>query len=413
MSKAWELRTERRGLSDKMNALLEVGTPEAMREWKAVDAKQEALRDRIEAVERTAELEKYMGTVPNAERPNVGEYVTPQRSATPFAERRSTVEYGQDFDAFLRKGIVSPEMRALGDAAGADGATLVPAGFEMAIDTKLKSYAGIRQACRILKTPTGNPLPWPTFDDTSNTGEFLAEAAATGTADPTISGVTLGANLLSSKYVKVSVALEQDSAFDIGALLSDAFAKRIARASEPSYLTGNGTNQPNGLLTQIQAANVPFTLATGANANSGNSADTDLNSIGTTDIDNLLQNLDPDYQQNAAYMAHSSTWARLRRTLDKYGRPIWQTSIASGAPDTVWGKKFYTNQQMAGIGAGNVSMICGDFNHYVIRDSCGLSLIRYNELFMVNYQRGYQAFVRTDGQLLQSAAFTYLIHPDS
>jgi HK97 family phage major capsid protein len=410
MSKALELRQERHAISVKMYEALE---KDNLAEWSKLDGIQDELRVRIEAIEKTSNLTEHLNTVHNADLPNIGEYVTPTRSATPFAARRSTPEYAQDFDAFLRKGSVSQEMRALGDAAGADGAVLVPAGFEHAIDIKLKSYAGIRQACRVVKTPTGNPLPFPIADDTSNVGEFLAEGAGTGTADPTFTNVTFGANLLSSKYVKVSVALEQDSAFDIGNLLAGMFAERIARASEPTYLTGNGTNQPNGLLSSIQAANVPFTLATGANANSGNSADTDLNSIGTTDIDELLQNLDPAYQQNAAFMAHSSVWARLRRTLDRYGRPIWQTSMQSGAPDTVWGKKYYTNQQMASIGAGNVSMICGDFNHYVIRDSCGLTLVRYNELFMQNYQRGYQAFVRTDGQLLQPAAFTYLIHPDS
>jgi HK97 family phage major capsid protein len=414
---ARELRQERHAISILMNKELEKGTPAAMREWKALDEKQEALRVRIDAEERTSELNSYMNTVRNAELPNVGNEMgydnEARSSAIPFAAQRSTESYKRDFDAFVRKGVASPELRALGDSVGNDGASLVPAGFQYEIDEQLKSYAGIRQACRVITTPTGNPLPWPTATDVNNTGEFLGEFAATGTADPTFGNVTLGATILSSKYVKVSVALLQDSAFPISSVLAEMFAKRIARASEPAYLTGNGTNAPNGLLTAIQAASVPFTLATGANANSGNSADTDLNSIGTTDIDELLQGLDPAYQQNAAFMAHSSTWAKIRRTLDKYGRPIWQTSIASGAPDSVWGKKYYINQQMAAIGAGAVSMICGDFNHYVIRDSCGLTLVRYNELFMQNYEVGFQAFVRTDGQLLQSAAFTYLQHPDS
>jgi HK97 family phage major capsid protein len=207
------------------------------------------------------------------------------------------------------------------------------------------------------------------------------------------------------------VQLETDSAFDIASVLNNAFAKRIARATEPTYLTGNGSGQPNGLLTALATAGNTPVLAVGANANSGSEGDTDLNSLGSEDFSNLIDALDPDYRPNASFMANSTSWSRVRRTLDKYGRPIWATSLQTGDPDKVYGYKWYNNQQMSGIGAGNKSLIFGDFNSYCIRDVVGFALIRYAELFMQNYQRGYQAFIRTDGQLLQPAAFAVLQHP--
>jgi HK97 family phage major capsid protein len=152
-------------------------------------------------------------------------------------------------------------------------------------------------------------------------------------------------------------------------------------------------------------------LAVGANANSGVSGDTDLTSLGSSDFSNLIDALDPDYRLDAAFMANSSSWGKVRRTLDKYGRPIWNTSLQTGDPDKVYSYPYYYNQQMAGIGAGNKSLIFGDFSKYIIRDSAGITLIRFNELFAQNYQRGYQAFIRTDGQLLQPSAFAVLQHP--
>ena len=110
-------------------------------------------------------------------------------------------------------------------------------------------------------------------------------------------------------------------------------------------------------------------------------------------------------------MANSSVFSRIRRTLDQFGRPIWNTSIQQGDPDRVYGYPYYYNQQMSAIGAGNTSIIFGDFKKYVIRDSAGISLVRLSELFMQNFQRGYMAFIRTDGQLLQPAAFATLVHP--
>jgi HK97 family phage major capsid protein len=101
----------------------------------------------------------------------------------------------------------------------------------------------------------------------------------------------------------------------------------------------------------------------------------------------------------------------VRKTKDKYGRPIWQVSLADGVADTILGFPFFFNQDMDGIGAGKISMVFGDFTKYIIRDVLGVSVVRYNELYMPNHQIGYQAFMRTWGALLQADAFAYLVHP--
>lgn len=408
MSLSLRLRAERKAISEQMRTLLGSTSTGAAEQWRTLDAAQEALRVRIETVEQDGIERDLSNNNHNRELPNIGHEDT--RELTRSQQIRSTPQYKRDFDHWLRTGEKSAEMRAIGAATGADGATLVPQGFEQNLEVKLKSFAGLRQACTILKTATGNPLPWPTEDDTANSGEFLAEAAGGTSADPTFSNVNLGSNLVSSKLVKVSVQLEQDSAFDIAGVLLDAFAKRISRVTEPTYLTGSGTGQPNGLLTALVAASVAPVYAVGANANSGSAGDNEVNSLGSADFSNLIDALDPDYRQNASFMANSSAWGKVRRTLDKYGRPIWNTSLQTGDPDKVYSYPYYYNQQMAGIGASNISLIFGDFSKYIIRDSAGLTLVRFNELFMQNYQRGFQAFIRTDGQLLQPAAFAYLKH---
>jgi HK97 family phage major capsid protein len=222
-----------------MRGLLNSTSPNAAEQWRILDTAQEELRVKIASVEQDG-IERDLSNNSNDRRrfelPNVGDHEA--HTLTPNQQTRSTPQYRRDFENWLHTGEKSSEMRAIGAASGADGATLVPQGFEQNLEVKLKSFAGLRQACQILKTATGNPLPWPREDDTSNSGEYLAEAAPTTTADPTFDNVMLGSNLVSSKLVKVSFQLEQDAAFNISDVLLNAFAKRIARATEPTYLTG-------------------------------------------------------------------------------------------------------------------------------------------------------------------------------
>jgi HK97 family phage major capsid protein len=409
MSKATELRTERHAVSLRMNEALEKNN---MVEWRRLDGVQDGMRLQIEAIERQSELNTYMNTVPNSERPNVGTEHE-QSSLSPNQQARSTASYKASFENWLRTGERNAELRAIGAASGADGATLVPQGFEAELESKMKYWGGVGNIARTIITSTGNPLPWPTMDDSSNTGEWLAEAAPVTNADPTFSNVTLGANLLSSKQVKVSVALEMDSAFDISGLLSDAFGERLGRSLDTALWTGDGSTVPvTGLLTALQAAGGRSVLAIGANNNSGSSGDTDLTSIGTDDFSALIDKLDRAYQKPTnKFVFSQGTQNALRKLKDKYGRPVWEVSLAQGEPDTIFGYGYQIDNAFAGIGAGNVSAAFGDFSKYVVRKVQGITLVRFNELYMANYQRAYQAFIRVDAKLLQAAAFSYLTHP--
>jgi HK97 family phage major capsid protein len=401
------LRKQRRELSERMSACLNSTSPSALAEWRALDAQQDKLGQEIQRIEQ--DILERAESVANGnhrfERPNVGEHNDRALSRT------ASASYKRDFEVWIRTGKESAEMRALGDASGAPGAQLVPQGFSGELEAKMKYWNGVANIARTITTDTGNPLPWPTMDDTSNTGEWLAEAAPVTTADPTFGNVTLGANLLSSKQVKVSVALAQDSAFDMGALLLDAFGERLGRAQDTAYWTGDGSTIPvTGLLTALQAAGGRSVLAVGANLNDGVS--TALNSVGSDDFSNLIDKLDRGYQRPTNHFVFSQTTGNaLRKLKDKYGRPVWEVSLAQGSPETIFGYPFQIDNAFANIGAGNVSVAFGDFSKYVIRRALGITLVRFNELYMPNYQIAFQAFLRTDAKLLQSAAFSILTHP--
>jgi HK97 family phage major capsid protein len=436
MSLSTRLRQERHHIVTQLMAPLAGKTDAVSRaEWKRLDQEQKALEVRIQ----TAETNDTIGDLNRVSRDpqypeiNTDPYANRGGPLTPFQRReqiRSSESYKQDFERWLRTGrqtgqlaslAMDPEQRATltegADVSGGTASTLVPTGFEYELEIKLKAIGGMRRVCRGLKTATGQNLPWPTMDDTSNIGEWLAEGSqTTQNVNPTFSNVVLYANLASSKQVQVSVQLEQDSAFDLPALLSDAFAIRIARLTENAFVNGGGSQgspaaangTPNGLLYAIEGNGNQY-LALGANANTGNSAQTEINSIGSSDLANLISNLDPMYRPTAKFMAHQSTWDNLRTLLDKYGRPLWEVSLAAGVPDSILGYKYDYSQYFPTIAASAVGVVVfGDFSKYIIRSVLGLTLVRFNETYMQNYNRGYQAFLREDGNCIQTAAFSYL-----
>jgi HK97 family phage major capsid protein len=409
-----ELRQERHAISLQMAELLNSTAADAMSQWKTLNEKQEALRVKIDAIESTEKLAKELEAVRNVERPNVGADLP--SAATPSARAlalRATDSYKAEFETFLRTGKMSPAMHEA-RALVAASSTLVPQGFEDELIIKLKAWGGMTRVCRTISTSTGNPLPWPNADDTTNVGEWLTEAAGVGTADPTFSNVTLGANKLSSKQVKLSVELEQDSAFNIAELLVNMFARRMGTTANAAFTVGDGTSTYGtitGLINALVTATGRNVLALGANSNSGVAGDTALNSIGTDDLSNLITAVDPAYRAGAKFVANQSAWDKLRNLKDKYGRPIWQVSLASGVPDSILGYSYDYNQDIAAIAPGAKTVVFGDFSNYVVRNVLGFTLVRFDELYMANYQRAYQAFARMDGKLLQASAFSYLIHP--
>ena len=412
MSKsAVELRQQRAEIAKEMNNIIVSATPDMAR-WKQLNAEQEQLRVRIEATESTNQLQSQMSSYDRraAQLPNINaDPFSPERSGVLSVqdEVRKSARYRDVFDGFVRTGDMR-EVRALGAVSAVNGYTLVPIGFQKEVATYLKAVGGLRSAARIVTTPTGNPLNWPREQDTSNNGHWLAESAPITETDPTFDSVTLGADLLSSDSVLVPVELIQDSAFSVEALLAESFGKRLARGTATAYMNGNGANIL-GLLPELVSAGGRSVLPLGANANSGNSGDTEINSLGTDDWAALITALDPAYRLNAKFAANQATFDAMRKIKDKYGRPIWEVSLAEGQADKIFGYPYFFDQSLPTVAAGATgTVIFGDFNQYIIRDVLNMTIVRYNELYMPNHQIGFEAFLRTFGKLLIAPAFAYL-----
>lgn len=294
------------------------------------------------------------------------------------------------------------EQRAAGTGTTAGG-YFVPQGFRQTIIQKLKAYGQVRDAATIISTDTGNTLPWPTNDDTGNVGAILAENTAVTEQDVVLGQAQLGAYMYTSKLIRVSLQLLQDSAFDFETFLAGRFAERLGRATNAHFTTGTGTAQPQGIVTGA---------TTGVTGAVGTTTTVTFNSLVS-----LIHSVDPAYRTaNSKFMMNDASLAAIRIIRDDsggagIGRPLWEPSIQPGVPDSLLGYPVVVNNDMATMAANARSILFGDFAAgYVIRDVLGIQSLRLEERYADFLQVGFLAFLRTDGLVQDSSALKVYIN---
>jgi HK97 family phage major capsid protein len=306
------------------------------------------------------------------------------------------------------------EQRDMGVGSNTLGGYFVPQGFVYEIEEALKYYGDMLNVCEILDTATGQFLPYPTDNDTSNTGEIVGEGQQVSAKDVSIGRVTFGAFKFSTKMVKVSLELLQDSAFDIEPYLMKKFAIRLGRILNTKFTVGGGTTEPTGIVTALvanqpgvpnswataQAYGTPV-LAAGSSTNTGGT-ETGGTSFGTSDLTNLEHSIDPLYRRGSRYSMHDQSLRFAKNLLDKYGRPLWKSGVAVGEPDTINGYSYSINNDLATIAVNAKTVLFGDFKKYLIRRVKELGVMTLRERFADYGQLAYIGFARYDGNLLDA-----------
>ena len=284
--------------------------------------------------------------------------------------------------------LVMKEHRNMSLTAASGGFT-VPEGFMAALEEALLTFGGMRQVSDIIRTDSGNDLPWPTMNDTGNKGEIIAEATTFGTSvDPTFANVIFKAFKYSSKPIIVSNELLQDSAFDLATRIGEWLGIRIGRIQNDHFTTGAGTTLPKGITV---AATLGKTAAS-------------MTTFTDVEVIDLLHSVDPAYRTNARWMMHDLVLAHIRKLKDvTSGQYLWQPGLQAGVPDRLLGYTYQINQSMpSAFTTGQKLLLFGDFSKYKIRDAAEVRLVRLNELFAQTDQIGFNAFLRSDGNLLDA-----------
>ncbi|MEY0837983.1 phage major capsid protein [Providencia alcalifaciens] len=399
--KLHELKQKRNTIATEMRAIHEkVGegmmTEEQRTEWNKANTELEKLDEQIKREEQLRSLDQEFVDDNEQEQRNTPEN-NPEAAKV---ERRNLA-----FDRFVRSGFgelsaeekqALKELRAQGTSPDEKGGYTVPTQMLNKIIDQMKAYGGIASVAQILPTSNGQDITWSTSDGTEEEGELLGENTAASEQDVEFGTAILGAKKLSSKIIRVSNELLQDSGVSIEAYLGSRIAQRIGRG-EAKYLvkgTGAGTPlQPKGL-----DASVTGTVEASA-------------AFGWKDINALAHKLDPAYRNGPKFRLafNDDTLKNLKEMEDAQKRPLWLPSIAGVAPSTILGMQYVVDQAIDKMEAGKKFIFCGDFDRFIVRRVTYMTLKRLVERYAEFDQTAFLAFHRFDCVLEDTSAIKALV----
>lgn len=289
------------------------------------------------------------------------------------------------------------QTRAQGLTTTAGGYT-VPEGFMAEINKYLLFYGGILEAALIINTDSGADIPWPSNNDTGNTGRLLTEGsdASSGATDLTFGVTTLKAYNYTSDLIKVARVLLQDSGVNIENYMGEQLGERLGRILNTHCTTGDNSSKPQGAVIGATQGKVSASAT-----------------VTRSEIIDLVHSVDRAYRgsNKAGFMMNDAILGAIKKLSigSADDRPLWQASMQVGTPDKLEGYQYWVNNDMAStLATGNKVILFGDFNKYIVRMVSGLEILRLNERYAENHQVAFVGFMRFDGRVINSSALKYL-----
>lgn len=324
-------------------------------------------------------------------------------------------DYRDAFGAYLRRGSVDrlppeqrrlleaafdelsqDEQRALGVGDDAAGGFTVPKEFLQRMTEAEKEFGGIGGLAEQLVTGNGRELSWPTNDSTAQEGHILTENTEDTELDVVFGSQKLAAHMYTSRVVRLSRQLLQDTAFNLEVWLPGKLGERIGRASARHFAVGTGIDQPQGLLTGLTTTRLSA-------------------AVGKVTFDDLVvleHAIDPAYRNRAGarYVLSDDALLQLRLLKDSDGRRLWQPELTAGTPATLNGKPYTIDNSLPALANGQKAVVYGDIRAaYVVRRVTGAQVLRLNERYATSLQVAFLGFERIDGRVQDQSAAAVLV----
>lgn len=261
---------------------------------------------------------------------------------------------------------------------------MVPVTYSRTLYQHLIEEAAIRQTnARVITTGTGENIVVPKTQS-FGTASWVGEGTALSENDPTFTTVTMSAWKV-GQLLDISSELLQDNHFDVVGFVMEDMGRAIGQAAGAKYITGSGSNEPEGVVT---AAGTGLTGGTGQS--------------GEPTADELIQvfhSVISPYRRNSFWLMNDTSVSKIAQLKDTNNNYIWRQGLVAGEPDRLLGRPIVVDPNMSDPGTGLKSIAFGDFGRFFrIREVNDIRLERSTDFRFSSDMVTYRAVYRTDSK---------------
>lgn len=313
----------------------------------------------------------------------------------------AVIEHKNAFDKWQRKGVGEYELEALERKAltiagdGTQGGYALPKQVEAGIYNSLRTISPIRQLATVIQV-SGDDYRILANQQNMGAGWVGETAARPETATPTLAELKVPMGEIYANPMVSQRALD-DLAFNVDQFMIDETSVKFAQMENAAFITGDGVNKPQGILT---TSGIPY-VATGV------AAGMPASSAGADFVIAMIQKLPAAYRQGASFVTASAMVSTIRTLKDSTGGYLWQPSLVAGTPSTLAGYSITEAEEMPGVAAGNFPIAFGNIAQgYLIADRIGIRTLRdpyTNKPFV-----GFYSTKRVGGMVRDKNAFVLL-----
>jgi HK97 family phage major capsid protein len=287
-------------------------------------------------------------------------------------------EYRAEFESYFRDGEVSAKVKANKIQAAANkgtpgqGGYLAPIEWDRSITDRLIQVSPMRQIASVQAITTAGYTKLYNMRGTGS-GWVGETAARPETTTPTLEPITIVPGTIYAMPGATEEILE-DAEIDIEAWLTNEVESEFSYQEGLAFVSGNGTNKPNGFLTYVTGGVNADTHPYGAIPQKVAAA---AAAITSDELLDLIYDLPQEYTANARWVMNRSTQARIRKLKDGQNNYIWQPSFQAGQPAMLAGFPVTEMAAMPNVAANAYPIAFGDFRRgYQIVDRRGVSVLR-------------------------------------
>jgi len=280
---------------------------------------------------------------------------------------RSTDVYESAFQQYLlgRTMLLTEEQRtALSSGTDANGGLLLPTHLDPSVIlTNDGSSNIVRQIARVVSLTQGDT--WNGITSGGVTASFDAELTEVSDDSPTFVGPSIPVHR-GQAFVQASVEAVQDISGLAGEVLA-MFADAKDRLEGAAHCTGNGTNQPTGIFTALDAnTNVEVTSTTAA-------------TIGLVDLQGLKRAVPQRFRTRSSWLMNP-VYADAIKALGTALSASYSTDLTEMNATRLLGAPVYETDDAPDTQTTTVldnEIVVGDFSNYVIVDKPGSGMVKY------------------------------------